>query len=60
MALAEKVQVPVAVVATAKAVIDETFPQYLGLYNGEASQPQVREAIENSDCLLSIGYRPST
>jgi indolepyruvate decarboxylase len=58
MALAEKAQVPVAVVATAMAVIDETFPYYLGLYNGKASQPHVRETIENSDCLLSIGYRP--
>jgi indolepyruvate decarboxylase len=58
MELAGKAQVPVAVAPTAKAVIDETFPYYLGLYNGQASQPHVREAIENSDCLLSIGYRP--
>jgi indolepyruvate decarboxylase len=58
MTLAEKMQLPVAVVATAKAVIDETFPYYAGLYNGKASQPQAREAIETSDCLLSIGYRP--
>ena len=58
MRLAEKTQVPVAVASTAKAVIDETFPHYLGLYNGQASQPHVRDAIENSDCLLSIGYRP--
>jgi indolepyruvate decarboxylase len=58
MRLAEKAQVPVAVAPTAKAVIDETFPHYLGLYNGKASQPHVRKAIENSDCLLSIGYRP--
>jgi indolepyruvate decarboxylase len=58
MELAEKAQVPVAVATTAKAVIDETFPYYLGLYNGQASQPHVREAIENSDCLLAIGYRP--
>ncbi len=58
MGLAEKAQLPVAVAPTAKAVIDETFPHYLGLYNGKASQPHVREAIENSDCLLSIGYRP--
>jgi indolepyruvate decarboxylase len=56
--LAEKAQLPVAVSPTAKAVIDETFPYYLGLYNGKASQPHVREAVENSDCLLSIGYRP--
>jgi indolepyruvate decarboxylase len=58
MGLAEKMQLPVAVVATAKAVIDETFPHYAGIYNGKASAPYVREAIETSDCLLSIGYRP--
>jgi indolepyruvate decarboxylase len=58
MRLAEKTQLPVAVAPTAKAVIDETFPHYLGLYNGKGSQPHVQEAIENSDCLLSIGYRP--
>jgi indolepyruvate decarboxylase len=56
--LADKARVPVAVASTAKAVIDETFPYYLGLYDGKASQPtQVRETVENSDCLLSIGYR---
>src|SRR5215475_3807955 len=58
MRLAEKLQVPVAVISTAKAVIDETLPHYLGIYNGKASEPHVREAIETSDCLLSIGYRP--
>ena len=58
MELAEKMQLPVAVLNTAKAVIDETFPHYLGVYNGAASEPHVREAIETSDCLLSIGYRP--
>ena len=40
MRLAEKTQMPVAVAPTAKAVIDETFPHYLGLYNGKASEPQ--------------------
>jgi indolepyruvate decarboxylase len=58
MELAEKMQIPVAVINTAKAVVDETFPYYLGIYNGQASEPHVREAIENSDGLLSIGYRP--
>jgi indolepyruvate decarboxylase len=58
MALAEKMQVPVAVINTAKGVIDETFPHYLGIYNGHASEPHVRDAIETSDCLLAIGYRP--
>jgi indolepyruvate decarboxylase len=58
MGLAEKLQLPVAVTGPAKAVIDETFPYYAGVYNGKASDPRTREAIETSDCLLSIGYRP--
>jgi indolepyruvate decarboxylase len=58
MGLAEKLQLPVAVTGPAKAVIDETFPYYAGVYNGKASAPETREAIEASDCLLSIGYRP--
>ena len=58
MALAKKIQAPIAAIVAAKAVIDETFAHYLGVYNGKASEPQVREAIETSDCLLAIGYRP--
>src|SRR6516164_9419777 len=58
MRLAGKMQVPVAVINTAKAVIDETFRHYVGIYNGKASESHVREAIEASDCLVSIGYRP--
>jgi indolepyruvate decarboxylase len=58
MGLAEKMQLPVAAVNAAKAVIDETFAHYVGIYNGKASQSRAREAIETSDCLLSIGYRP--
>jgi indolepyruvate decarboxylase len=58
MVLAEKIKAPIAVIDAAKGVIDETFAHYLGIYNGKASQPHVREAIETSDCLLAIGYRP--
>jgi indolepyruvate decarboxylase len=58
MGLAEKLQAPVAVTGPAKAVIDETFRYFAGIYNGKGSAPQTREAIEGSDCLLSIGYRP--
>jgi len=58
MELAGKMQIPVAVTGPAKAVIDETFPYYAGIYNGKASLPRTVEAIEGSDCLLSIAYRP--
>jgi indolepyruvate decarboxylase len=57
-ALAEKIQAPIAVINAAKSVIDETFPRYLGIYIGKASEPHTRETIETSDCLLAIGYRP--
>ncbi|HUN38108.1 MAG TPA: thiamine pyrophosphate-binding protein [Trebonia sp.] len=56
--LAGKMQLPVAVTGPAKAVIDETFPYYVGIYNGQGSAPATREAIEGAECLLSIGYRP--
>ncbi|MFF0456401.1 alpha-keto acid decarboxylase family protein [Nocardia africana] len=58
MELAGKLQIPVAVSSTAKAVIDETFPHYVGVYNGDASAPSTQDAIQGSDCLLCIGYRP--
>jgi indolepyruvate decarboxylase len=58
MKLADKMQAPVAVINAAKGVINESFPHYLGIYGGKASEPRVSEAIENSDCLLCIGYRP--
>src|SRR5262249_26183640 len=58
MTLAGKIQAQVAVINTAKGVIDETFPHYLGIYSGKASEPHVRETIESSDCLLTVGYRP--
>lgn len=56
--LAEKLRLPIAVSSTAKAVIDETSPCYVGVYNGHASEAPVRAAIENSDVLLAIAYRP--
>src|SRR5215471_9253770 len=55
MRLAEKVQAPVAVVIAAKAAIDETFAHYLGVYNGKASEPQVRRRSRPATaCLRSV------
>jgi indolepyruvate decarboxylase len=56
--LAAKLRMPVAVTGPAKAVIDENFDHYAGVYNGMGSDPRTREAVEAADCLLSIGYRP--
>jgi indolepyruvate decarboxylase len=55
--LAGKLQLPIAAISTAKGVINETCPYFLGLYVGEGSAPDVRAAVETSDCLLTIGVR---
>jgi indolepyruvate decarboxylase len=55
--LADKLQLPIAAINTAKAVIDETCPHFLGLYVGAGSAPAVRKTVESSDCLLAIGVR---
>lgn len=55
--LAGKLQLPIAAINTSKGVIDETSPYFLGLYAGAGSKPEVREAVENSDGLLTIGLR---
>jgi len=55
--LAEKLQMPVAVLNTCKASFDETSPLFAGVYLGVASAPVTRDAVEKSDCLLTVGLR---
>ena len=57
MELAERFQMHVATVNCAKGAVSESSPQYVGIYGGVASAPATREAIEGSDCLLTVGYR---
>jgi indolepyruvate decarboxylase len=55
--LAERFQMQVATLNCAKGAFPESSPQVVGTYAGIASSPATREAIEGSDCLLTIGYR---
>jgi indolepyruvate decarboxylase len=55
--LAKKLQMPVAVLNTCKASFDETSPLFAGVYLGIASSPITRNAVEKSDCLLTVGLR---
>ncbi|SRR5258708_5260457 len=55
--LAERWQMRVATINTCKGVFRETSPLFLGTYIGIASAPATRDAIEQSDCLVTIGYR---
>jgi indolepyruvate decarboxylase len=57
MELAERFQIRVATLNCAKGAFPENSPYFVGTYAGIASAPITREAIEGSDCLLTLGYR---
>lgn len=38
-----------------RRVVDETGPGFVGTYVGAASRPEVRDAIENADLLITVG-----
>lgn len=57
IALAERFQMQVATLNCAKGAFPENSPHLVGTYAGIASSPATRQAIEKSDCLLTVGYR---
>jgi len=57
MQLAERFQMRVATVNCAKGAVPEASPLFVGTYVGRGSSAATREAIEGSDCLLTVGYR---
>jgi indolepyruvate decarboxylase len=51
-----KANIPVALTPYDKGVIDESTPQYIGLYAAGSSQPPaVRDIVEQADLILDIG-----
>ncbi len=56
-ALADTWQMPVATLNTCKGAFSETSPLFAGTYAGLGSAPAAREAVESSDCLLTVGFR---
>lgn len=54
--LVAKANLPVALTPYDKGVIDESMPQYVGLYAAGSSQPPaVRDIVEQADLILDIG-----
>lgn len=54
-AFIEKSGLPTFVAPMGKSAVDETIPNYGGVYAGDGSVPAVRERVENSDLVLTIG-----
>ncbi|PSN62756.1 pyruvate decarboxylase [Corynespora cassiicola Philippines] len=51
----KKSGIPVFVAPMGKGAVDETLPNYGGVYAGDGSNKGVRERVESSDLVLSIG-----
>jgi pyruvate decarboxylase len=53
--LVEKSGIPTFVAPMGKGAVNETLPNYGGVYAGTGSNPGVRERVESADLILSIG-----
>jgi indolepyruvate decarboxylase len=54
--IVKKANLPTAIASYDKGTMDESLPQYIGLYNGNFSVPSsVKGAVEDADVVLDIG-----
>ena len=53
--LIQRSGLPVFVAPMGKSAVDETLPNYGGVYAGDGSNAGVRERVESADLVLSIG-----
>ena len=53
--LVVKSGLPTFVAPMGKGAVDETLPNYGGVYGGSGSHQDVREMVESSDLILNIG-----
>jgi indolepyruvate decarboxylase len=53
--LVEEKRIPVVATLLGKSVIPESHPLYLGIYEGAMGRKEVREFVEDSDCVIILG-----
>jgi len=54
--LLRKINLPAAIAPAEKGSLDESIPQFIGLYHGDFSSPaSVKQVIESADLVLDIG-----
>jgi TPP-dependent 2-oxoacid decarboxylase len=51
----ESSELPFATTVSSKSSIPEFHPQFIGVYQGSMSRESIKNQIENSDCVLSLG-----
>ncbi|KAG7088469.1 hypothetical protein E1B28_012458 [Marasmius oreades] len=53
--LVRKTQLPVYAAPMGKAVINESYERYGGIYVGSISRPEIKERVESAKLILSVG-----
>jgi TPP-dependent 2-oxoacid decarboxylase len=51
----EAIGCPFATTLMEKCLIDESHPQFAGMYAGAASDPKTRQIVEEADLVLDLG-----
>jgi indolepyruvate decarboxylase len=59
ISLAEKTRIPIATSIMGKSVIAENHPLFIGLYEGRMCRDELRQYVEESDCILMLGCKLS-
>jgi len=57
LALAEAARLPIALLSSARGLVDEAHPAFLGFYGGRLSDPYVRDWVDGADCVVALGTR---
>jgi len=55
--LLKKTGYPFATLMLGKTIVEESHPQYLGLYAGNRSRSEVRKRVEGADAILALGVK---
>lgn len=53
--LVDQTQIPIASTLMSKSAVAETHPLHIGLYEGRMCRDEVRQFVEESDCILMLG-----
>ena len=53
--LVERLNVPIASTLLGKSIIREDHPLYVGVYSGLVARDEVKEFVNQTDCLLILG-----
>ncbi len=53
--LAERTNIPMSATLLGKSVVSEKHPLYIGVYEGAMGRDEVREYVEQSDCVVLLG-----